>query len=204
MHTIKDDSVLGRLEFVAKNEDCQKAKKGSKATSQPKKASSVIASDDSDPEPPKKTNGKRKPIGVVIKDTPVVSKKKTPVQIQNHKGIEMLLKAALLEEAQTRKPLKISIWETSLQHQTSGLSKGAGSKPEVLDEPKGKPVDTSEGAGSKPEVSDVSKVMSSDQESKNESGGDSEDGDGDHQSDDERTKLDDGKSIDLNRTNDEE
>ncbi|GKD52399.1 hypothetical protein Tco_1281375, partial [Tanacetum coccineum] len=106
--------------------------------------------------------------------------------------------------AQTSKALKISRRETSFRHQTGGSSKGAGSKLEVLDEPKGKSVDISERSGSKPKVLDVSKVMSSDQESENESWGDSEDDDDDHQSDNERTESDDDKNIDLNRTNDEE
>ncbi|GJX34095.1 hypothetical protein Tco_0245652 [Tanacetum coccineum] len=73
----------------------------------------------------------------------------------------------------------------------------------VLDELKGKTKDTNKGAGSKPEVPDVSKAKSSDQESKNESWGDSEDDD-DSKSDDERTEYDDDKSIDLNKTDDKE
>ncbi|GJT59926.1 hypothetical protein Tco_1003459 [Tanacetum coccineum] len=60
--------------------------------------------------------GKRKPTGIVIKDTPTVSKKKTPVQAQKHKGMEMLFEVASLEKAQTRKALKISKQETSFQH----------------------------------------------------------------------------------------
>ncbi|GJY89432.1 hypothetical protein Tco_0504628 [Tanacetum coccineum] len=182
MHTIKYDSVLGRLKFVAKNEDSQvygktipddmvsreikeskayktyfafptgkaipkKARKGSKVTSQPKKASSIIASDESDLEPAKKLTGRRKP--------------------------------------------------------ASGSSEGVGSKLEVPDEPKGKSVDTSEGAGSKPEVPDVSKAMSSDKESVNESWGDSRDDD-DHKSDDKRAKTDNDKSISLSKIDEEE
>ncbi|GKE27522.1 hypothetical protein Tco_1442906, partial [Tanacetum coccineum] len=94
-----------------------------------------------------------------------------------------------------------------LVHETHerGSSEGAGSKLEVLNESKGKTKDTNEGVGAKPEVPDVSKAMSSDQESKNESWGESEDGDGDdRKSDDERTKSGDDKSIDLNKTDDEE
>ncbi|GKC40689.1 hypothetical protein Tco_1053073, partial [Tanacetum coccineum] len=59
---------------------------------------------------------RRKPTGVVIKDTPDVSKKKTMVQTQNHKGMEMLSDAALLEEAQMKKAIKISKQETRFQH----------------------------------------------------------------------------------------
>nr|GFD37814.1 hypothetical protein [Tanacetum cinerariifolium] len=108
---------------------------------------------------------------VVIKDTPDVLKKKTPVQTQKHKGMKMLSDVALLEEAQIKMVIKRSKQETRFQHQAGGSSDGAGSQPEVPDEPKGKFIDTSKGVGSRPEVFDVSKVMSSDQESENESWG---------------------------------
>ncbi|GKA13108.1 hypothetical protein Tco_0692654 [Tanacetum coccineum] len=233
MHTIKDDSVLGRLKFVAKNEDCQvygKTIPNNMVSKEIKKTTAyktyfafstgkvvhkkATASDDSDPEPAKKPTRKRKPIGVVIKDTPAVSKKKTPIQTQKHKGMEMLLGSALLKEAQTSKALKIIRRETSFRHQTCGLSEGAGSKLEVLDEPKGKSVDISERVGLKPEVPDVSEVMSSDQESENESWGDSEDDDDDHQktqedefvhtpdnyvpTDDETQDVDDEEYVSIN------
>ncbi|GKC30388.1 hypothetical protein Tco_1037682, partial [Tanacetum coccineum] len=70
------------------------------------KASLVTASDESDPEAAKKPNGRRKPTGVVIKDTPAMSKLKTRVQAQRHKGIDLLSEAALLEEAQMKKAIK--------------------------------------------------------------------------------------------------
>ncbi|GKB73896.1 hypothetical protein Tco_0935308 [Tanacetum coccineum] len=95
------------------------------------------------PKGTEKSTGKRKPTGIVIKDTPTVSKKKTPIQAQKHKG---------------------------------GSSEGAGSKPEVLDKPKGKSIHISEGA----------------------------DDDDDRQSDDERTESDNDKSVNLNKTDDEE
>ncbi|GKA68806.1 hypothetical protein Tco_0768723, partial [Tanacetum coccineum] len=50
----------------------------------------------------------------------------------------------------------------------------------------------------------MSKVMSFDQKSENESWGKSEEDDDDHKSDDERTKSDYDKSIDLNKTNHKE
>ncbi|GJR75792.1 hypothetical protein Tco_0088157 [Tanacetum coccineum] len=108
--------------------------------------------------------------------------------------------------ADTKKPIKASKRDFRSHHQTGGLSEKAGSKPEVPDESKGKTKDTNEGAGLKPEVLDVSKAMSSDQESENESWGDSEDDDDedDHKSDNERTKTDDDESIDLNKIDDEE
>nr|GEV94734.1 hypothetical protein [Tanacetum cinerariifolium] len=160
MHTIKEDSFLGRLKFVAKNEDNQVYGKRIPDIM----ASSVTTSDDSYPEPTKKPIGKRKPYGVVINDTPDVSKKKTLVQTQKHKSMEMPSDVALLEEVQMKKAINISKRKTCFQHQTCGLSGGGGSKPEVPGELKGKSIDTSEGAGSKLEVLDVSKVMSSDQE----------------------------------------
>ncbi|GJU07294.1 hypothetical protein Tco_1123724 [Tanacetum coccineum] len=199
---IKEVGYKGELEsitelYIDHIPFLRKPKKGSKAASQQKKASSVTASDDSGPEPAKRLNGRRKPTIVVIKDTHAMSRQKTTVQAQKHKGINMLSEAALLEEAQMKKAIKKSKQETHFQHQAGGSNNGAGSQPEVPDEPKGQSVDTSEGAGSRPEVPDVSEVMSSDQESENESWGNSED-------DDERTELDDDKSIDLSRTNDEE
>nr|GEW10260.1 hypothetical protein [Tanacetum cinerariifolium] len=189
--------------FSTKKVVPKKARKGSKAASQPMKAISVTASDDSDPEPAKKPTRKRKPASVVIKRTPDVSKKKTLVQSEKHKGVEMLSEAALLEEAQKRKALKLSRRETSFRYQTRGSSEGAGSKLEVLNEPKGKSVETSEGAGSKLEVLNEPKGKSV-ETSEGAGSNQSEDDDDDRKSDDERTKSDDDKSIDLNKTDNEE
>ncbi|GKG15705.1 hypothetical protein Tco_0358028, partial [Tanacetum coccineum] len=50
--------------------------------------------------------------------------------------------------------------ETTI-HQVGGLGDGIGSELGVLDEPKGKNVDTNEGTGLKPRVPDVSKIDSS-------------------------------------------
>nr|GEX11142.1 hypothetical protein [Tanacetum cinerariifolium] len=71
----------------------------------------------------KKPIGGRKSTGVFIKDTLVVSKKKTPVQTQNLKGIEMLSEAASLEKAQMKKAIKLSERETSFHHQSGADSK---------------------------------------------------------------------------------
>ncbi|GJV85666.1 hypothetical protein Tco_1525564 [Tanacetum coccineum] len=188
MHLIKNDSILGTLKFVPKGKDNQYGKTVP--------AKSIIRT--------KKSTGKRKPIGIVIKDTPIMSKQKTSVQAQKHKGMEMLSEAASFEEAQTRKSIKISKRETSLRHQIGGSSERTGSKPKVLDEPKGNSVDTSKGAGLKPEVPDVSKVMSSAQESENKSWGESEDDNDDLKSKDERTESGTDRSIDLQNTYDEE
>ncbi|GKE73766.1 hypothetical protein Tco_1535807, partial [Tanacetum coccineum] len=86
-----------------------------------------------------------------------------------------------------------------------GSSEGADLESEVLDEPKGKSIDTSERTSLKPRVPDMSKVDSS--ESKYESWGDSDDDNDndDQQSDDERIESnDDDKTVDINKTDDEE
>ncbi|GKA73262.1 hypothetical protein Tco_0779478 [Tanacetum coccineum] len=119
---------------------------------------------------------------VTIRDNTTVTKKKTSEQSLKLQRNGWLSDAAIHEE-DTRKVIKASKLDLRYQHHTGG---------------------SSEGAGSKPEVPDVSKAMSSDQESENESWGDSEDDDDDSKSDDERTESDDDKSIDLNKTDDEE
>nr|GEV04291.1 hypothetical protein [Tanacetum cinerariifolium] len=69
----------------------KKARKWKQPASAPNKESSLttddnIISDDPERLVTKKSTGKRKPTCIVIKDTPDVSKKKTPVQAQKHKG----------------------------------------------------------------------------------------------------------------------
>ncbi|GKD27984.1 hypothetical protein Tco_1234198 [Tanacetum coccineum] len=68
-----------------------------------------------------------------------------------------------LEEEKPEPPKKFALTknkqDTSI-HQAGGLGDGTGSKPGVLDEPKGKFVDTNEGTGLKPGVPDVSKANS--------------------------------------------
>ncbi|GJS49803.1 hypothetical protein Tco_0599924 [Tanacetum coccineum] len=152
----------------------------------------------------KQPTKKRRQTGVTIRDTPAVTKKKTPKQPLKLKGMEMLSDAAILV-VDTKKAIKASKHDFRSQHQAGSSSEGAGLKPEVPDESKGKTKDTNKGGGLKPQVPDGSKTMSSNQESKNESWGESEEeDDDDRESDDERTKSDDDKSIDLNNTNDKE
>ncbi|GJV78800.1 retrovirus-related pol polyprotein from transposon TNT 1-94 [Tanacetum coccineum] len=167
MLTIKDDSEIQKstsyqtyLAFLIRAATPKKARNWKTPASALKKTTSIT------PEEPAKQTRRRKLNVVVIRDTPTVSIKKTPVQTQKLKG---------------------------------GSSERAGSKPGVLDEPKGKSKDTSGGDGSKPEVPDVS----TNQESDNESWGDSGEDD-DHQSDDDRTESDTDKSIDLKNTDDKE
>nr|GFB31453.1 hypothetical protein [Tanacetum cinerariifolium] len=117
--------------------------------------------------------GRRRKTGVTIRDTLTVKKKKTPKQSLKLKGMEMLFDAAM-PTSDTRKAIKANKRDLKSQHHTGGSSKGAGSKPKVPDELKGKKKDTNKGVGSKPEVPDVSKAKSLDQESENMSWGDSE------------------------------
>ncbi|GKF11482.1 hypothetical protein Tco_0049408, partial [Tanacetum coccineum] len=53
----------------------------------------------------KKSTARRQSAGVQIQDTPgmYVSKKKAPTKTERSKGIELLSKAALLEEAQLKR-----------------------------------------------------------------------------------------------------
>ncbi|GJZ45906.1 hypothetical protein Tco_0593502 [Tanacetum coccineum] len=121
-----------------------------------------------------KNPSRKKTTGVQIKDTPnvSVSKKKAPATIDRSKGIDLLSEAALLEDAQLKKDLKRSKRDTTI-HQEGGSSKGADSKSEVFDEPKGKSIDTSKGTSLKPRVPNVSTANSS--KSENEYWGDSGD-----------------------------
>ncbi|GKE12612.1 hypothetical protein Tco_1416163 [Tanacetum coccineum] len=103
----------------------------------------------------------RQPKGVVIQDTLQVSKKKSidPSRKLKLKGIKFLSNAAQLE-IDTQKAIKASRHESRFQHQSSGLSEGAGLGPEVLDEPTGKSAVLDEGAGTSPEVLDKTKDKS--------------------------------------------
>ncbi|GJZ93436.1 retrovirus-related pol polyprotein from transposon TNT 1-94 [Tanacetum coccineum] len=108
--------------------------------------------------------------GVTIKDTPTETKKKIPEKSLKLKGMEIISDAAMLA-ANIKKAIQATKRDFRSQHRTGGSSEGAGSKPEVPDESKGKTKDINEGVGSKLEVPDVS----TDQESKYESWGDSGD-----------------------------
>ncbi|GJR35373.1 hypothetical protein Tco_1211057 [Tanacetum coccineum] len=178
----------------------KKARKFKKPASPSKKKTLVVVEEPAE-KPTKKPAARRQSAGVQIRDTlgMSVSKWKAPAKAERSKGIELMSEVALLEEAQLKKAIQRSKQETDI-HQAGGSSEGAGLKPEVPDEPKGKSIDTSEGIGLKLGVLDVSKSDSS--ESEYESWGDSDDDDydNDQQRDDERTESDDDKSADLNKT----
>nr|GEX68169.1 retrovirus-related Pol polyprotein from transposon TNT 1-94 [Tanacetum cinerariifolium] len=162
--------------------------------------------------PPKKARKFKKPAAPKLKIVPAspkeptlkdtsdksVSKKKAPAKTGRGKGIELLLDAALLEEAQMKKALKKSKHQTH-NLQASGSSEGADFESEVLDERTGKTKYISEGTGVKPGVPDVSKDDSSD--SNNDSWGDSEDeSDDDHGEDDNYDEDDNDDDDDFNIT----
>ncbi|GJX90684.1 hypothetical protein Tco_0344010 [Tanacetum coccineum] len=184
MHTVRDDyaespAYKTYLAFATGAPTPKKARKFKKPTSPSKKKALVVVEEPAE-KPVKKPAARRQSAGVQIKDTPVAS----------------------LDEAQLKKAIKRRKRETNI-HQAGGSSEGADLELEFPDEPKGKSIDISEGTGLKPGVPDVSKADSS--ESEYESWGDSDDDDDHHhQSDDESTEYDDDKSVDLNKTDDEE
>ncbi|GKF12090.1 hypothetical protein Tco_0050016, partial [Tanacetum coccineum] len=129
--------------------------------------------------------------GVVIRDTPgeFVSNKKAPTNVDRGKGkapakadrgkgIELLLDAALLEDAQLKKALKKRREETH-KLQASGSSEGADFESEVPDESKAKPSDINES-------DDVN-----DDDNANDDDSGNEDDDGNDAHDSERTNSDD-------------
>ncbi|GJU18183.1 hypothetical protein Tco_1146149 [Tanacetum coccineum] len=122
------------------------------------KPTSDEGSDESDDEQEGRLT-RRRPSGVVIRDTPKVSMKKTSDQSQKLKGIEMLSDVAQLA-VDTHKAIKASRRAYRIQQQTRGSSEGAGITPKVPDEPKGKSKGSSEGAGITPKVPDEPKGKS--------------------------------------------
>nr|GEV11991.1 hypothetical protein [Tanacetum cinerariifolium] len=73
----------------------------------------------------------------------LIPAKKALAKANRSKGIKLLFDDALLEEAQLKKALRRSKQETNI-HQAGGSSEGADFELEVLDEPKGKLIDTKE------------------------------------------------------------
>ncbi|GJX86507.1 retrovirus-related pol polyprotein from transposon TNT 1-94 [Tanacetum coccineum] len=102
MHTIQDDTLLGAA-------TPKKARKFKKPTS-PSKKKTLVAVEEPANKSDKKPTARRQFAGVQIKDTPgvSVSKKKAPAKAKRSKGIELLSKAAILEEAQMKKAIKRS------------------------------------------------------------------------------------------------
>nr|GEU43673.1 hypothetical protein [Tanacetum cinerariifolium] len=183
MHTVRDDNHLGTFKFVTKREENQVY--GSlipvmmiNQKIQNSNSYKTYIAFSTGVATPKKARKWKKPASLSKKQTLVITKD--------------LSRNLLLEDSQLVFKL-----ETLL---AGGLGDGASLEPEVPDKPKGRSIDTHEGTGLKPGVLDVSKANSSDSEF--ESWGVSDDDD--QQGDDERTESDDDKSVDLNKTDDEE
>ncbi|GJS03309.1 retrovirus-related pol polyprotein from transposon TNT 1-94 [Tanacetum coccineum] len=110
-------------------------------------------------------------VGVVIRDTPVMSlsKKKEKMIVEKRKGIKLLSKVALTEEAQYEEVRKKSLMDFYKNH-PSGSGIVTKIAPNVV---KFKPSVTNEGTGAKPGVPDVieeesTKSSESDQEENEE------------------------------------
>ncbi|GKB55026.1 hypothetical protein Tco_0905779 [Tanacetum coccineum] len=110
--------------------------KGKREAVTPKKKSSITVDDNIIPDPDEALKlGKIKPTGVVIKDTPTVSKKKSLDQSQKLKGIQVMIEEEQLA-ANTKKAIKASKKAKRIQQQSTGSSEGVGITLEVPNEPK--------------------------------------------------------------------
>ncbi|GJW72711.1 hypothetical protein Tco_0132081 [Tanacetum coccineum] len=149
------------LDFETGAATPKKARKWKKPASFSKKQTLLITK-----EPAKKPAARKQPTDVQIRDTPgvSVSKKKAPAKAKRNKGIDLLFKAALLEETQMKKAIKRIKRETHM-HQAGGSDNEASFQPEVPDKQKGKSIDTHKGTGLKPGVfvmSEADSFVSSD------------------------------------------
>ncbi|GKC48519.1 hypothetical protein Tco_1071264, partial [Tanacetum coccineum] len=142
MHTTEDDSILGPMRFVSKADNYQvygailpKVMTNQKMRDSPSyKTYLAFATSATSP---KKVRKYKKPASP--------SRNRTP---------------SIVEEEEPEPAKKV---ETTI-HQAGGSGDGTSSKPGVLDELKGKFVDTDEGTSLKPGVYDVSKTDSSESE----------------------------------------
>ncbi|GJR30140.1 hypothetical protein Tco_1106372 [Tanacetum coccineum] len=123
------------------------------------KPASKEDSDESEGEPANRPTGRRRPSGIVFKDTSQVSKKKSLDQYQKVKGIQVLTEEEQLA-ADMIQAIKASKINTRSQLHTGDSSKGAGITLEVPDESTDKLTTSSEGAGITLEVPDEVKGSS--------------------------------------------
>ncbi|GJU65980.1 hypothetical protein Tco_1252239 [Tanacetum coccineum] len=98
----------------------KKARKWKQVATKPKTTSSVnsednIISDDTNVVSANKPTRRRRQTGVTVRDTPTVTKKKTPEQSLKLKGIEMLSDVPMLE-THIRKAMKASLRDLRFQH----------------------------------------------------------------------------------------
>ncbi|GJS65950.1 hypothetical protein Tco_0680514 [Tanacetum coccineum] len=133
------------------------------------------------------------PLKKAIRDTlsVFVSKKKAHAKADRGKGIELLLDATLLEDAQLKKAIKKSRQETH-KLQVSGSSEGANFESKVPDESKAKSSDTRDGE-------DDNKS-----DDNNDEGSESDDDGGNDAQDSERTDSDEEENPNLNLNIDKE
>ncbi|GJS38310.1 hypothetical protein Tco_0563353 [Tanacetum coccineum] len=209
MHTARDDTILGILKFVSKNEDVQVY-----STLMPKVMTNqemlnsesfqtyyAIATGTAPPNTKKqrKANSSKSSEETLIRKSPIIkrsakvspgkSKKKAPTKADMGKSLKILSDVALSEEAQLKEALRQSRQDV---HISQASSSGAG---------------IDEGTGTIPGVPNVPKV---DLESEAESWGDSDDEDdvdedkSDNESDDDGNNDDDGDNGDDGDENDDE
>ncbi|GJW59582.1 hypothetical protein Tco_0108917 [Tanacetum coccineum] len=141
MHTARDESILGPMRFVSNSDDFQVygALLPNRMTNQQMLDSNACktylayATGATSPKMKRKFKKSASPLKNL-------SSKKAPAK--GNEARELIeTDAAILEEAQLKKALKRSKRETNI-HQVGGLSKGADSELKVLNELKGKSIDT--------------------------------------------------------------
>ncbi|GKD85011.1 hypothetical protein Tco_1356165 [Tanacetum coccineum] len=176
MHTSKDDYLINSLRFVSAKESTQiygaiLPECLTSPTMKESKAYKTYLGYATGVVPPKmaqkfkKASPSNKDTGVAIREAPVEtkskSKEKEKVDITRGKGIELLSKVALTEEAQMKKVRKKSLRDFHKTH-PSGSGTVAEKLPSVE---KITPTVTSEGTGDKPGVPDVTEDDSTESES---------------------------------------
>ncbi|GJT75374.1 hypothetical protein Tco_1042099 [Tanacetum coccineum] len=201
MHTVRDDSVLGTLKFVAKSDDNQvygvlipAVRINQKIqNSNSYKTYLAVATGATTPKKPRKW---KKPASPSKKQTLVITEEPAKKEDSQLVFKSKILLACSNEEGYQKEQMG------NTHASGKWLGDGVGFQPKVPDKPKGKSIDIHEGTGLKLGVPDVSKANSSDSEY--EYWGVSDDDDDDQQGDDERIESDDDKSVDLNKIDNEE
>nr|GEU73288.1 hypothetical protein [Tanacetum cinerariifolium] len=214
MHTARDDTILGILKFISKHDDIQVY--GAllpKAMMNPamlnSKAFKTYFAIATGVEPP---NSKRQKKFNSTISSAAMSKKKAPVKVDTSKGLKVVSKVDLSEEAQLKKVIKRSKKYFHIFYDSGssdGTDEGTSTKPGVPDEPKHISKSKKESWGDSNDEDDddndenVSKSKS-DGESDNNAD-DANDNDGDEQindddnddDDEEKNKKEDGNYEDL-------
>ncbi|GJY32946.1 hypothetical protein Tco_0417415 [Tanacetum coccineum] len=205
MHTSRDDYLINTLRFVSEKEESQiygarLPKSMTTSPEEPIRKSKRVKR-------PTKKSSDAPTAGVVIRETPVksLSKKNEKITVEKHKGIDLLSKVALTEQAQYEEVRKKSLRDFHKTH-PSGLGTVTKITPSVA---KIKPYITNEGTCVKPGVPDVTKEEST--ESEAESWGKDEDksnndhdskseGNSEHETDENET----GSESDQQEENEED